>query len=152
MCLCLGLDRQWSVFTSSLGILVQPNANVQELAALRAVLQCIEEYELEEDYYQLSRLHTRLDQLENWERKSESSKNWVSKKPRANAGSRGFSVPDAGFTGQTASHSGMSVRYPHAVPSPYDFPAANQPSYPHAQRYDDTSCYGGYMHSTAALK
>lgn len=141
MCLCLGLDRQWSVFTSSLGILVQPNANVQELAALRTVLQCIEEYELEEDYYQLSRLRTRLDQLENWERKSES---------RANAGSRG---PDAGFTGQTASRSAMSVGYPHAVPSPYDFPAANQPSYPHAQRYDDdTSYYAGYTNSTAVLK
>jgi hypothetical protein len=75
---------------------LQNDANAQELAALKSVIRCIEEFKLEADY-PLDPLQKRVAQLEksktDKKRGGEFGRRQQSKKPRANGGFRGFRAP-----------------------------------------------------------
>ncbi|KAL7193332.1 hypothetical protein ACSBR2_025023 [Camellia fascicularis] len=139
--------------------------NAQELAALRAVIGCVEQYNLETDY-PLAPLQKRVAQLDrpshDRKRSAESAKPLQHKKPRANGGFHGFRVPGATprtpapvpapapapsvgqgvsvFGGRTM-YAGISERYPHALPTTtLDYQTPSQPTYAQ-QAYDQTSYY-----------
>ncbi|GMY11852.1 FRIGIDA-like protein 3 [Fagus crenata] len=133
----------------------QNDANAQELAALKSVIRCIEEFKLEADY-PLDPLQKRVAQLEksktDKKRGGEFGRRQQSKKPRANGGFRGFRAPGvaaaqvatSGRQGppafvERAVYTGMSERYPHAGLAPYDYQVPSQPAY--AQQANDQRLY-----------
>nr|AIN75613.1 FRIGIDA3a-2 [Dimocarpus longan] len=129
----------------------QNDVNAQELAALKAVIGCVEEYKLEADY-PLDPLHKRVAQLErsksDRKRSGDFGKHQHNKKQRANGGYRGSrasgsnvaagrQVP-SGFVNR-AGFRGMPERYPQAGPNPYDYQVPGQPAY--AQQANDQRLY-----------
>ncbi|RVX23800.1 FRIGIDA-like protein 3 [Vitis vinifera] len=113
------------------------DANAQELAALKAVIRCVEEYKLEADYA-LDPLQKRVAQLEkskaDKKRMGEAGKYQQPKKQRANGGFHGFRGSASG--GAAAGRQAPPVfseraaytveRYPYAGPGPgpntFDYP------------------------------
>lgn len=136
----------------------QNDANAQELAALKVVIKCVEEYNLI-DEYPLDPLQKRVAQLE----KSKADKKRFgdfgkpqqqSKKPRANGG--GFfgtsrarvrpvtpavsainrQVPPVYSERAATYNPTMLERYSHAVvPSSYDYPVSSQSTYDQRSYY-----------------
>ncbi|XWS33540.1 hypothetical protein CRYUN_Cryun22dG0091800 [Craigia yunnanensis] len=115
----------------------QGDVNAQELAALRAVIRCVQEYGLEANY-PLDPLQKRLAQLEkaksdNRKRVGDFGKHHQPKKSRPNGGFRGFRGPPGRQAppvyNEWAAYAGMPERYPHAGPHPYDYQVPNQPAY-----------------------
>lgn len=121
------------------------DANAQELAALRTVIKCIEEYKLQSDY-PLDTLQKRVLQLEkskgDRKRIGEFSKRPQSKRPKPNE--RHFSLHSSGGTAASTVVLGRQVppirapyvgnldRYPLAA-NPDRYPHAGNPDrYPHA--------------------
>lgn len=121
----------------------QGDANSQELAALKAVIRCVEEYKLEADYA-LDPLQKRVAQLEkskaDKKRTREAGKFQQPKKQRANGGFHGFRGP--GSAGQAASRQAPPPvfneraaypveRYPYTAPGPnaFDYPLPSQATY-----------------------
>ncbi|GAV58772.1 Frigida domain-containing protein [Cephalotus follicularis] len=129
---------------------VQSDSNAQELAALKAVIRCVEEYKLESDY-PLDPLQKRVVQLE--KSKSDRKRNGhfgrhQQKRPRASGGFRGFRGPGAAagsgrqappIHGERAAYTGISDRYPHAVPNPHNYQVPSQSTY--AQQANDPRLY-----------
>ncbi|CAL5420050.1 unnamed protein product [Camellia sinensis] len=141
--------------------------NAQELAALRAVIGCVEQYNLETDY-SLAPLQKRVARLDrpslDRKRSVESAKSLQHKKPRANGGFHRFRVPGATpctptpvpapapapsvgqgvsvFGGRTM-YAGILERYPHALPTTtLDYQTPSQPTYAQqAYDYDQRSYY-----------
>ncbi|KAL8124970.1 FRIGIDA-like protein 3 [Apium graveolens] len=136
----------------------QKDANAQELAALKVVIKCVHDYNLEADY-PLDPLHRRVAQLEkakpDKKRFGESGKNQQSKKPRTNGG---FHAPPAAatvvsrqapaYTGERA-YAGIAERFPRAVPDPYTYQAPTQSSYGQPG-YDHRSYYYPHGERVAA--
>ncbi|KAI9113610.1 hypothetical protein K1719_015537 [Acacia pycnantha] len=93
------------------------DANAQELAALKAVIKCVEEYKLESDY-PLDPLQRRVAQLDKLKidrkRTGESSKRQLPKKPRTNGGYFAFRPSVSG-----AAASLNMGRQPRPVRGPY---------------------------------
>nr|XP_023921755.1 FRIGIDA-like protein 3 [Quercus suber]XP_023921756.1 FRIGIDA-like protein 3 [Quercus suber]XP_023921757.1 FRIGIDA-like protein 3 [Quercus suber]XP_023921758.1 FRIGIDA-like protein 3 [Quercus suber]XP_023921759.1 FRIGIDA-like protein 3 [Quercus suber]POE98797.1 frigida-like protein 3 [Quercus suber] len=130
----------------------QNEVNAQELAALKAVIRCIEEFKLEADY-PLDPLQRRVAQLEksktDKKRGGDFGRRQQSKKPRANGGFRGFRAPvasaaSAGRQGppafvERAAYTGMSERYPHAGMATYDYQVPSQPAF--VQQANDQRLY-----------
>ncbi|XP_059623961.1 FRIGIDA-like protein 3 isoform X2 [Cornus florida] len=135
----------------------QNDANAQELTAVKAVIWCIQEYKLEEDY-PLDPLQRRVGQLEkskpDRKRFGDFGKKQQFKKPRAN-GVYGFRAPATATAAAAAgggrqaptvfaertTYAGTSERYPYAGPSTYDYQApSGQAAYPQ-QAYDQRSYY-----------
>ncbi|KMT09782.1 hypothetical protein BVRB_6g127620 [Beta vulgaris subsp. vulgaris] len=119
-------------------VALQNNFNARELEALRAVIQCVEEYKLEASY-PLDPLHKRVAQLDksvkgDRKRVVETSKQQhQQKRPRSDGGfqgsrGRGFGRGRHGPP-QRAAYSGLSERYIPAVPSPYSYQVTAQPLY-----------------------
>ncbi|GMI94102.1 hypothetical protein like AT5G48385 [Hibiscus trionum] len=115
----------------------QDDVNARELAALKAVIRCVLDYDLEADY-SLDPLQKRLAQLEkakadNKKRGGDSSKHHPRKKLRPNSGFRGFRGPPGRQAppvyNQRATFTGMPERYTHAGPNPYSYQVPNQPAY-----------------------
>ncbi|KAK8490011.1 hypothetical protein V6N13_133152 [Hibiscus sabdariffa] len=115
----------------------QDDINARELAALKAVIKCIQDYGLEADY-SLDPLQKRLAQLEkakadSKKRGGDSSKHHPRKKSRPNGGFRGFRGPPGRQAppvyNQRAAFTGMPERYTHAGPNPYSFQVPNQLAY-----------------------
>ncbi|KAA8531615.1 hypothetical protein F0562_006324 [Nyssa sinensis] len=133
----------------------QNDVNAQELAALKAVIRCVQEYKLEAEY-PLDPLERRVEQLDKSKpdkrRFGEFAKKQQFKKPRANRGFHGFRAPAAtpipaasgrqapSVFGERAAYAGMSERYAHAGPNPYDYQAPSQPTYGQ-QVFDQRSYY-----------
>ncbi|TKY55654.1 FRIGIDA protein 3 [Spatholobus suberectus] len=133
------------------------DANAQELAALKAVIKCIEEYKLESDY-PLDTLRKRVIQLEkskgDKKRSGEFSKRPQSKRPRPNE--RYFSLHSSG--GSTTStvvlgrqvppvrapYAGNPDRYPHAATVTYDYQVPSQSIYTGPANVPPSN-YGRYM-------
>jgi hypothetical protein len=134
---------------------LQNDVNAQELAALKAVIRCVEEFKLEADY-PLDPLQKRVAQLDksktDKKRGGDFGKRQQSKKPRAHGGFRGFrasgvTAPSAASVGrhippafvERAAYTGMSERYPHAGLATYDYQVPSQPAY--AQQTNDQKLY-----------
>lgn len=152
----------------------QNDANAQELAALKAVIKCVEEYKLESDYPldPLQRRVAQLDKLKTDRKRSgESGKRQQPKKPRANGGYFAFrssvgSAASSAVMGRQpppvrAAYPGVSDRFPHAGPMSYDYQVSGQagiyaqqqndqrlPFYPHEDRVAAPN-YGSYMGSSS---
>ncbi|KAJ0098007.1 hypothetical protein Patl1_28585 [Pistacia atlantica] len=92
----------------------QIDVNAQELAALKAVVNCVKEYKLEADY-PLDPLQKRVAQLER------------SKSDKKRGGDFG------------TAYGGMPERYPQAGPNPYDYQVPGQPAF--AQQPTDQRLY-----------
>ncbi|KAI4327390.1 hypothetical protein L6164_019859 [Bauhinia variegata] len=121
---------------------VQNDANAQELAALKVVIKCVEEYKLESEY-PLDPLKKRVAQLEKSKaekkRSGEFRKIQQSKKPRANWGyfafrQSGGSAPSSAIMGRQplpvkAAYAGMPYRYRHAGPITRDYEVPGQAIY-----------------------
>ncbi|KAK9285368.1 hypothetical protein L1049_024559 [Liquidambar formosana] len=131
----------------------QNDSNAQELAALRAVVKCVEEYKLEADY-PLDPLQKRVAQLEKSKsdkrRYGEFGKHQQPKKARVNGGFHGFrgrggtAATAAGrqaapVYGERVPYTGMSERYPHAGPNAYDYQVPSQSTF--AQPTSDQRLY-----------
>ncbi|KAL5753081.1 hypothetical protein ACOSP7_023252 [Xanthoceras sorbifolium] len=129
----------------------QNDVNAQELAALKAVISCVEEYKLEADY-PLDPLQKRVAQLErsksDKKRGGDFGKHQHSKKQRANGGYRGSRAPGGNVAAgrqvppvfvNRAGFRGMPERYPQAGPNPYDYQVPAQPAY--AQQANDQRLY-----------
>ncbi|XP_034690274.1 FRIGIDA-like protein 3 [Vitis riparia] len=130
------------------------DANAQELAALKAVIRCVEEYKLEADYA-LDPLQKRVAQLEkskaDKKRMGEAGKYQQPKKQRANGGFHGFRGSASG--GAAAGRQAPPVfseraaytveRYPYAGPGPgpntFDYPLPSQAAY--IQQANDQRSY-----------
>ncbi|XP_039009271.1 FRIGIDA-like protein 3 [Hibiscus syriacus] len=115
----------------------QDDINARELAALKAVVRCVQDYGLESDY-SLDPLQKRLAQLEkakadSKKRGGDSSKYHPRKKSRPNSGFRGFRGPPGRLAppvySQRTAFTGMPERYTHAGPNPCSYQVPNQPSY-----------------------
>ncbi|KAB2008539.1 hypothetical protein ES319_D10G105900v1 [Gossypium barbadense] len=115
----------------------QDDINARELAALKAVIRCVQDYGLEADY-SLDPLQKRLAQLEkakadNKKRGGDSGKHHPRKKSRPNGGFRGYRGPPGRQAplvyNQRAAFTGMPERYTHAGPNPYNYQIPNQPAY-----------------------
>lgn len=134
---------------------MQEDANAQELAALKTVIRCVEDYKLEAEYT-LDPLQKRVAQLErskaDKKRSGEYGKRQQPKKLKANGRFRGYrgpganaaSAPAAGrqgppVFGERAVYAGISERYPHAGPHVYDYQVPSQPAY--AQQPNDQRLY-----------
>ncbi|KAL2333475.1 hypothetical protein Fmac_014688 [Flemingia macrophylla] len=135
------------------------DANAQELAALKAVIKCIEEYKLESDY-PLDTLLKRVIQLEkskgDKKRSGEFSRRPPSKRPRPNEGY--FSLHSSASGGRAAStvvlgrhvppvrvpYAGSSDRYPHAGTMTYDYQVPGQSIYTGPANAPPSN-YGRYM-------
>ncbi|CAJ1942939.1 unnamed protein product [Sphenostylis stenocarpa] len=133
------------------------DANAQELAALRAVIKCIEEYKLESDY-PLDTLKKRVLQLEkskgDKKRSGEFSKRPQSKRPRPNE--RYFSLHSSGVNSAStvalgrqvphvrAPYAGNPDRYPHAGTITYDYQVPGQSIYSGPASIPPSN-YGRYM-------
>ncbi|KAK3032888.1 hypothetical protein RJ639_034936 [Escallonia herrerae] len=122
----------------------QNDANAQELAALKAVIQCVHDYKLEADY-PLDPLARRVAQLEKTKpdrrRFGELAKHQPAKKPRANGGSYGFRAPPAAARQAPpvyGERGGLSERYLHAGANAYGYQAPSQTTYPQ-QGYEPRS-------------
>ncbi|XP_027346032.1 FRIGIDA-like protein 3 [Abrus precatorius] len=132
------------------------DANAQELAALKTVIKCIEEYKLESDY-PLDTLRKRVTQLEkskaDKKRSGDFSKRPQSKRPRPNERycSLHSSVGSAASTlvlGRQvpplrAAYAGTPDRYPHSVAITYDYQVPGQAIY--TQPTNAPPNYGRYM-------
>ncbi|KAJ4714781.1 FRIGIDA-like protein [Melia azedarach] len=124
----------------------QNDANAQELAALKAVISCVEEYKLEANY-PLDPLQKRVAQLERSKsdkKRNGDGKHQQSKKQRVNGGYRGSRAPGGHTAGSRqpppafvdrAPFGGMPGRYPHASPNPYDYQVPGHSVY--AQQIND---------------
>lgn len=136
---------------------MQDDANAQELAALKTVIRCVEEYKLEAEYT-LDPLQKRVAQLErsraDKKRGGEFGKRQQPKKQKANGRFRGYRTPGvtsgsalAGgrqgppdFVERAGYAAGMADRYPHAAPHhAYDYQVPNQPAY--VQQANDQRLY-----------
>lgn len=117
----------------------QGDVNAQELAALRAVIRCVQEYGLEANY-PLEPLQKRFAQLEkaksdNRKRAGNFGKHHQLKKSRPNVGFRGFRRPPGRQAqappvyNERAAYAGMPERYTHAGPNPYDYQVPSQPAF-----------------------
>ncbi|KAF8377611.1 hypothetical protein HHK36_030993 [Tetracentron sinense] len=119
----------------------QNDANAQELAALRAVIRCVEEYKLEADY-PLDPLQKRVAQLEKMKadkkRTGGAVKYQQPKRARANGGFYGYRMPIASadrqpppvFGERGGGYAGVSERYPHVAPTAYDYQVPSQAAFP----------------------
>ncbi|XP_028760497.1 FRIGIDA-like protein 3 [Neltuma alba] len=154
------------------------DANAQELAALKAVIKCVEEYKLESDY-PLDPLQRRVAQLDKLKtdrkRTGEPGKRQQPKKPRTNGGYFAFRPSVGG--GATASstmarqpppvrgpYPGIPDRYPHASAITYDYQVPGQTIYPQQvndqrlpfyhrdDRVAAPSNYGSYMGGSSSLQ
>ncbi|XP_059643993.1 FRIGIDA-like protein 3 [Cornus florida] len=131
----------------------QNNENAQELAALKAVIECVREYGLKVDY-PLDPLQRRVGQLEKSKpdkRKfGEFGKKQKFNKSRANGGRYGFHAPGAAppaavrqaapVFNERATFAGMSESILHAGPYAYNYQAPSQPTYAQPA-YDQRSYY-----------
>lgn len=136
------LAQSVAKYSQVIPLSMQCDGNALELAALKAVIRCVEEYKLEADY-PLDPLQKRVAQLEksksDKKRVGDFSKHQQSKKSRPNRGYRGFrggaasgtasgwQAPPA-FVERTA-YAGMSERYPHTAPNPYEYQVPGQSAY-----------------------
>ncbi|XP_054808256.1 FRIGIDA-like protein 3 [Prosopis cineraria] len=156
------------------------DANAQELAALKAVIKCVEEYNLESDY-PLDPLQRRVAQLDKLKtdrkRGGESSKRQQPKKPKANGGYFTFRPSAAGSAAASTilgrrlppvrgAYSGIPGQYPHAsaITYGYDYQVPGQsiysqqvndqrlPFYPHDDRVAAPSNYGSYMGGSSGVQ
>ncbi|KAJ4848820.1 hypothetical protein Tsubulata_017264, partial [Turnera subulata] len=121
---------------------VQSDAHALELSALRAVIRCVKEYKLEDDY-PLDPLQRRVAQLEkpksDKKRAGDFGKHKQLKKSRPNKGYHGFRggvgpspagrwhAPPA-FVERMA-YTAMPERYPHTGPNPYEYQVSGQTGY-----------------------
>ncbi|XP_039045847.1 FRIGIDA-like protein 3 isoform X1 [Hibiscus syriacus] len=115
----------------------QDDINARELAALEAVISCLQDYGLEADY-SLDPLQKRLAQLEkakadSKKRGGDSSKHHPWKKSRPNGGFRGFRGPPGRQApqvyNQRAAFTGRPERYTPACSNPYSYQVLYQPAY-----------------------
>ncbi|KAF9619593.1 hypothetical protein IFM89_007914, partial [Coptis chinensis] len=117
----------------------QIDVNAQELAALRAVVKCVEEYKLQAEY-PLEPLLKRLSQLEksksDKKRTGETVKYQQPKKARANGGYYGSRMPFAAADRQpppvyseVGAYMGVSERYPQVGAATYDYQGPTQGVY-----------------------
>ncbi|KAG5028900.1 hypothetical protein JHK87_012414 [Glycine soja] len=140
------------------------DANAQELAALRAVIKCIEEYKLESDYPP-DTLRKRVLQLEkskgDRKRSGEFIKRPQSKRPRPNE--RRFSLHSSGGSVASTVVLGRQVppvrapyaanpdRYPHDGTITYDYQVPGQSIYTAASNAPPSN-YGRYMGTSTSLQ
>ncbi|KAJ7952795.1 FRIGIDA-like protein [Quillaja saponaria] len=132
---------------------IQNDANAQELAALKVVIRCVEEYKLESDY-PLDPLQRRVAQLEkskaDKKRSGEFGRRQQPKKPRSNGGFFGFrsssgNAASSAVMGRQAPplravYTGMPERYPPAAgQNAYDYQVPGQTVY--AQQANDQRLY-----------
>ncbi|KAK9097212.1 hypothetical protein Sjap_022709 [Stephania japonica] len=125
----------------------QNNGNAQEFAALKAVIKCVVEYNLEGEY-PLEPLQKRAAQLEkakgtDKKRVGESAKHHQPKKARTNGGYYGYrnpsvaafsrKAPPAAVYSGVEAYIGASERYPHAGSSTFVYQAPNQGMYGQAE-------------------
>lgn len=145
-------------------IYLQNDANAQELAALRAVIKCIEEYKLESDYPP-DTLRKRVLQLEkskgDRKRSGEFIKRPQSKRPRPNE--RRFSLHSSGGSVASTVVLGRQVppvrapyaanpdRYPHDGTITYDYQVPGQSIYTAASNAPPSN-YGRYMGTSTSLQ
>lgn len=129
----------------------QNDANAQELAALKAVISCIERYKLEAEY-PLDPLQKRVAQLErsksDKKRGRDFSKHQQSKKHRANGGYRGFRASGGNAASSRQAppvyadrtvYGAMPARYHQAASNHYDYQVPGQSAY--AQQINDQRLY-----------
>lgn len=121
---------------------MQNDANAQELAALKAVIHCVQDYKLEADY-PLDPLQRRVAQLEkrSWPDKKRFGNSGIHqqfKKPRAKGSFHGYGASSAAATvvGRQAppvfgerAYTGMSERSQHAVSNTYNYQAPTESAY-----------------------
>lgn len=145
-------------------IYLQNDANAQELAALRAVIKCIEEYKLESEYPP-DTLRKRVLQLEKskGDRKrsgGEFIKRPQSKRPRPNE--RHFSLHSSGSAASAvilgrqvppvrAPYAANPDRYPHDGTITYDYQVPGQSIYTAASNAPPSN-YGRYMGTSTSLQ
>ncbi|XP_062101873.1 FRIGIDA-like protein 3 [Humulus lupulus] len=116
----------------------QEDVNAQELAALKAVIRCVEEYKLEADY-PLEPLQKRVAQLERSQtdkkkRGGEHGKRQQTKKQKSSGRFRGYNRPGfAPATGRQgplyndrALRAGIPERYPRTDPDAYGYQVPSQ--------------------------
>lgn len=132
--------------------LIQNDANAQELAAVKAVIQCIQEYKLEAEYPldPLQRRAAQLDRSLKPDRKRfvDTGKPQQFKKPRANGGFFGGRVapgpipgpagagrPAPPVYGERGAYAGIAERYPASATYNYQAAPTSQ------QGYDQRSYY-----------
>ncbi|OIW09671.1 hypothetical protein TanjilG_11058 [Lupinus angustifolius] len=139
------------------------DANVRELRAVKAVIKCIEEYNLQSDY-PLDTLQKRVSQLQRTnpdkKRSGEFNKRHQSKRPRANerySSSRSFggATASAGVVGRhvppvRTTYTGTPDRYSHAGAIAYDYQVPGQtihtqPANVPPSNYDHHTPYNPYM-------
>ncbi|KAM6564233.1 hypothetical protein CsatB_024231 [Cannabis sativa] len=129
----------------------QEDVNAQELAALKAVIRCVQEYKLEADY-PLDPLQKRVVQLDRSQadkkkRGSEHGKRQQPKKQKAGGRFRGYNragpSPATGRQGphysNRAVHAGIPERYPRTDLHAYDYQVPSQAAY--AQQPTDHRLY-----------
>lgn len=133
----------------------QDDVNAKELTALKAVIRCVQEYKLEEDY-PLDPLHKRVVQLErskaDKKRTGEFGKRQPVKKQKGSGRWRGYRGPGAPAApapaagrhvqpvfGERAAYAGISERYALAGPRAYDYQVPSQPAY--ASQANDQRLY-----------
>ncbi|KAJ1403220.1 Frigida-like [Sesbania bispinosa] len=136
------------------------DANTQELAALKTVIKCIEEYKLESDY-PLDTLQKRVYQLEkskaDKKRSGDFNKRQQSKRPRPNE--RHFSLRSSGGSAAStvvmgrqvppvrAAYAGATDRYPHAGALTYDYQVPGQAIFTPPANIPPSN-YGRYISSS----
>ncbi|XP_065874812.1 FRIGIDA-like protein 3 [Euphorbia lathyris] len=133
----------------------QVDVNAQELAALKNVVRCVEEYKLEADY-PLDPLQKRLAQLvkckSDKKKSGDSGRHHQSKKPRVNGGYRGFRGGGTSHGGaggrqvppvyaERTAYTGMQERYSHPAPNPYDYQIPSQSAYGQPATTDQRQYY-----------
>ncbi|KAJ4964280.1 hypothetical protein NE237_024219 [Protea cynaroides] len=137
LCRSLGLTHKMPGWCS-VKLTIMNDGNAQELAALRAVIRCIEEYKLEAEY-PLVPLQKRVAQLERSKtdkrRMGEMAKYQHPKRARANGGYFGPRMPVAAVDRQPpvfnerGAYMGGPERYPHAGPTAYNYQVPSQGAY-----------------------
>ncbi|KAF5738239.1 putative Protein FRIGIDA [Tripterygium wilfordii] len=146
----------------------QGDVNAQELAALKAVIRCIEECKLQPNY-PLDPLQKRVAQLErarsDKKRRLDSGKYHRSKKSRSNGGYRGFRQQSGGIANthaatvrqappiftERAAYPGIPGRYPRAGPTSYDYQVPGPSAYTQQSTDYDYQVPGqsAYTHQSA---
>lgn len=118
----------------------QNECNLQELAAIKAVMRCVKEYKLEAEH-PLDPLRKRFVQLQNSirdrKRNKEKYKVRHQKESQSIGGFYGSQahVSDSSrlgpplFSTETAAYAGVTERYTPAVPSAYNYPLPSQSPY-----------------------
>ncbi|XP_068654842.1 FRIGIDA-like protein 3 isoform X2 [Aristolochia californica] len=121
---------------------VQNDANAQELAALKAVIRCIEEYKLEGEY-ELSPLQKRVVQLQ----KAKTDKKRIintakpsPKRPRASGRYGSSRQPPPMFVEVGGYHESLD-RYPYMGPPSYEYPPPSQAMYGQQPSYQQPYFY-----------